>query len=86
MVNCLKHKYTEICKILDAFFTVRNYTEFLFLCKNQSFSLNLLISMHWKYCRVLNIPEMEYRASAASMLVEEIWHIVEGFVEVPANL
>ena len=35
------------------------------------------------------IAEMEYcasAASAASMLVEEIWQIVEGFVEVPANL
>ena len=31
-------------------------------------------------------PEMEYCASAASMLAEEIWHIAEGFVEVSANL
>ena len=29
---------------------------------------------------------MEYCASAASMLAEEIWQIAEGFVEVPANL
>ena len=29
---------------------------------------------------------MEYCASAASMLVEEIWQIAEGFVEVTANL
>ena len=28
---------------------------------------------------------MEYNASAASMLAEEIWQIVEGFVEIPAN-
>ena len=28
---------------------------------------------------------MEYCASAASMLAEEIWHIAEGFVEVPVN-
>ena len=27
-------------------------------------------------------PEMEYCASAASMLAEEIWQIAEGFVEV----
>ena len=31
-------------------------------------------------------PEMEYCASDASMLAEEIWQIVEGFVEAPANL
>ena len=31
-------------------------------------------------------PEMEYCASAASMLAEEIWQIAEGFVEVPVNL
>ena len=30
--------------------------------------------------------EMEYCASAASMLAAEIWQIVEGFVEVPINL
>ena len=30
--------------------------------------------------------EMEFCASAASMLVEEIWQIAEGFVEVPVNL
>ena len=30
-------------------------------------------------------PEMEYCASAASMLVEEIWQIAEGFVEVLRN-
>ena len=30
--------------------------------------------------------EMEYCASAASMLAEEIWQIAEGFVEVSANL
>ena len=30
--------------------------------------------------------EMEYCASAVSMLAEEIWQIAEGFVEVPANL
>ena len=29
---------------------------------------------------------MEYCASAASMLAEEIWQIAEGFVEVPVNL
>ena len=29
---------------------------------------------------------MEYCASAASMLAEEFWQIVEGFVEVPVNL
>ena len=31
-------------------------------------------------------PEMEYCASGASMLAEEIWQIAEGFVEVPVNL
>ena len=31
-------------------------------------------------------PEMEYCASAASMLAEEIWQIAEGFAEVPVNL
>ena len=31
-------------------------------------------------------PEMEYCASAASMLAEEILQIAEGFVEVPMNL
>ena len=30
--------------------------------------------------------EMEYCASAASMLAEEFWQIAEGFVEVPVNL
>ena len=30
--------------------------------------------------------EMEYCASAASMLAEEIWQIAEGFVEIPENL
>ena len=30
--------------------------------------------------------EMEYCASAASMLAEEIWQIAEEFVEVPTNL
>ena len=29
---------------------------------------------------------MEYCMSAASMLAEEIWQIVEGFVEVPKSL
>ena len=29
---------------------------------------------------------MEYCASAASMLAEEIWQIAEGFVEVSINL
>ena len=29
---------------------------------------------------------MEYCASAASMLAEEIWQIAEGFVKVPVNL
>ena len=29
---------------------------------------------------------MEYCASAASMLAEEIWQIAEGFVEVSVNL
>ena len=29
---------------------------------------------------------MEYCASTASMLAEEIWQIAEGFVDVPANL
>ena len=32
------------------------------------------------------VSEMEYCASAASMLAEEIWQIAEGFVEVPVNL
>ena len=31
-------------------------------------------------------PEMEYCASAASMLAEEMWKIAEGFEEVSANL
>ena len=35
--------------------------------------------------RTLN-AEMEYCASATSLLAEEIWHIAEGFVEVPINL
>ena len=30
--------------------------------------------------------EMEYCASTASMLPEEIWQIVKGFVEVPTKL
>ena len=30
--------------------------------------------------------EMEYCASAASMLAEDIWQIAEEFVKVPANL
>ena len=30
--------------------------------------------------------EMEYCASAASMLAEEFWQIAEGFVEGPVNL
>ena len=30
--------------------------------------------------------EMEYCASATSMITEEIWQIAEGFVEVLANL
>ena len=30
--------------------------------------------------------EMEYCASATSMLAKEIWKIAEGFVEVSANL
>ena len=30
--------------------------------------------------------EMEYCASAMSMLAEEFWQIAEEFVEVPANL
>ena len=30
--------------------------------------------------------EMEYCASAASMLAEEIWQIAEGYVEVPVTL
>ena len=29
---------------------------------------------------------MEYCASTASMLAEEIWQTVEGFVEIPATL
>ena len=33
----------------------------------------------------LIIAEMEYCASTASMLVEEIWQIVEEFVEVPVE-
>ena len=32
------------------------------------------------------MTEMEYFASAESMLAEEIWRIAEGFVEVSANL
>ena len=32
------------------------------------------------------MTEMEYCASAASMLAEEFWQIAEGFVEVPVNL
>ena len=34
----------------------------------------------WRY------DEMEYCASTASMLTEEIWQIAEGFVEIPPNL
>ena len=33
-----------------------------------------------------DLSEMEYCASGASMLAEEFWQIVEGFVEVPVNL
>ena len=36
-------------------------------------------------CIKKKFSEMEYCASAASMLPEEIWQIVEGFVEIPAN-
>ena len=32
------------------------------------------------------VTEMEYCASAASMLAEEFCQIAEGFVEVPVNL
>ena len=32
------------------------------------------------------LAKMEYCASAASMLAEEIWQIAEGFVEVPVNM
>ena len=35
---------------------------------------------------MITSAEMEYCASAGSMLAEEIWQIVEGFVEVPAYL
>ena len=38
------------------------------------------------YSLGLVISEMEYCASAASMLAEEIWQIAEGFVEVSINL
>ena len=34
----------------------------------------------------MDAPEMEYCASAASMLAEEIWQIAEGFEEVPVYL
>ena len=30
--------------------------------------------------------QMEYSASVMNMLAENFWHIVEGFVEFPANL
>ena len=33
-------------------------------------------------CACVRYSEMEFCASAASMLVEEIWQIAEGFVEV----
>ena len=35
---------------------------------------------------VIAIAELEYCASAASMLAEEIWQIAEGFMEVPVSL
>ena len=41
---------------------------------------------HGKWDMGYGNTEMEYCASAASMLAEEIWQIVEGFVEIPANL
>ena len=44
--------------------------------------LNLYLQNHIQADK----PEMEYLASAASMLAEEIWQTVEGFVEVPVNL
>ena len=34
----------------------------------------------------LTLTEMEYCASVASMLAEEIWQIEEGFVDLPTNL
>ena len=47
-----------------------------------------MINIIGKVCalRICNCSEMEYCASAASMLAEEIWQIAEGFVEVPVNL
>ena len=50
------------------------------------------IGDHWvpfgtiKYYLVQLGTEMEYCASGASMLAEEFWQIVEGFVEVPVNM
>ena len=38
------------------------------------------------FCPFPLYSEMEYCASAASMLAEEFWQIAEGFVEVPVNL
>ena len=45
-----------------------------------------LIALNIKASKNLLNAEMEYCESAASMLAEEIWQIVEGFVEVHINL
>ena len=42
-------------------------------------SLKIWISFDWDFASA----EMEYCASAVSMLAEEIFQIVEGFVKVP---
>ena len=48
----------------------------------QHFETTILLMM----MVVISGAEMEYCASAASMLAEEIWQNAEGFVEVPAYL
>ena len=45
---------------------------------------NLEVLTHLKNL-TQRIAEMEYCASATSILAEEIWQISEGFVEVPEN-
>ena len=45
-----------------------------------------MISLELNIRLIIFLPEMEYCASAASILAKEIWQIAKGFVEVPAHL
>ena len=52
----------------------------------EKFSKKNDVQKTWrKNCVRLLLAEMEYCASAVSMLAEKIWHIAEGFVEVLIN-